>query len=297
VRQVPFHEFLTGPRDGVVDRCRVRGLNVRDVRGDQYSFRVDHQFGEGDKIFARYLGDRRRTDSAREQLVGGAALRGFQAPFRGNFPSFLAGYTHMFSSKVVNDLRFSYVRSDFGIGFKAPNSESDNFPTLFLDDAVARFSNATFVPRDFVFDNFIVSDTVSMARGNHSLKFGGEVRRIHEESDYQLLTRGFYEFNNVFAFANDTPYYYEALVNPATGNFSGSPRKFRWTQLGLFVQDDWKVSRKLTLNLGLRYDFYGVPTEADGLLSNITLGAGRAPRRVGQEQLRAAPRLRLRRVR
>ncbi|CAN5862741.1 hypothetical protein BH18ACI4_BH18ACI4_07770 [soil metagenome] len=273
VRQIPFYEFIEGPRDGVVDRCQISHLDRRDIRGDQYSVRIDHRFNDENKVFGRWLGDKRRTDSAREQL-GGAVRRGFKAPFEGSFPSFLTGYTHLFSSTAVNDLRFSYSRSDFGIGFQAPNSESDNFPTLFFDDGVTRFGGAIFVPREFVFDTFIVNDTFSIARGNHNIKFGAEVRRILEKSDYKLDTLGFYEFDSLFGFANDAAYYQEALVDPRTGNFTGTPRRFRWTQLGAFVQDDWKVNRKLTLNLGLRYDFFGVPTEANGILSNITLGAG-----------------------
>jgi hypothetical protein len=276
VREIPFHEFIDGPADGVVDTCEASYLDRRTIRGDQYSVRVDHQFGDSDKLFARWLGDRRRTDSGREQL-GGAVARGFKAPFHGDFPSLLIGYTHLFSPTVLNDFRFSYSRSDFGIGFEAPASDTDNFPTLFFDDGTVRFAGAIFVPREFVFDNFIVNDTFSLSRGNHNIKFGAEVRRILEDSDYQLETLGFYEFNSLFAFANDDPYYQEALVDPATGDFTGTPRKFRWTQLGAFVQDDWKIGRRLTLNLGLRYDYFGVPTEADGILSNITLGPGGSP--------------------
>jgi hypothetical protein len=273
VRLVPFYEFIEGPPDGVVDRCQISHLDRRDIKGDQYSIRIDHKFNKDNELFGRFLGDERHTDSAREQL-GGAVRRGFKAPFEGSFPSFLTGYTHFFSSTALNDVRFSYNRSDFGIGFDAPNSDSDNFPTLFFDDGITRFGGAIFVPRDFVFDTFIINDTFSFSRGNHNFKFGGEVRRIFEDSDYQLDTLGFYEFDSLFGFANDAPYYQDALVDPRTGNFTGTPRKFRWTQLGLFMQDDWKVNQKLTLNLGLRYDFFGPPTEADGILSNITLGSG-----------------------
>lgn len=274
VRQIPFYEFIEGPRDGVVDTCQVSFLYRRKIRGDQYSARVDHQFNEENKIFFRGLGDNRTTDSGGEQL-GGAVRRGFRAPFEGSFPSFLGGYTHQFSSTVINDFRLSYARSDFGIGFNAPNSEDkENFPTLFFDDGVTRFGGAIFVPREFVFDNFIVSDTLLVSRGSHNVKFGGEVRRILEDSDYKLDTLGFYEFDSLFGFANDAAYYQEALVDPRTGNFTGTPRQFRWTQLGLFLQDDWKISRKLTLNLGLRYDYFGVPTEKNGILANLIFGSG-----------------------
>jgi hypothetical protein len=270
---IPFIEFINGAPDGVPDTCQVSYLDPRDVRGDQYSFRFDHHFSSDDKIFVRWLDDRRRSDVAREQL-GGAVSRGFRAPFTGKFPSLAMGYTHLFSPQMLNDFRFGFIRSDFSIGFRAPASASDNFPTIFFDDGITRFGGAIFVPREFKFDNFTFGDTLSVARGSHSWKFGAEVKRIRENSNYKLETVGFYEMQSLFTFANDSPYYTEGLVNPLTGQFTETPRKFRWSQLGVFVQDDWKISRKLTLNLGLRYDYFGVPTEAQGILSNITLGSG-----------------------
>jgi len=270
---IPFIEFINGAPDGVPDTCQVSYLDPRDVRGDQYSFRFDHHFSSDDKIFVRWLDDRRRSDVAREQL-GGAVSRGFRAPFTGKFPSLAMGYTHLFSPQMLNDFRFGFIRSDFSIGFRAPASASDNFPTIFFDDGITRFGGAIFVPREFKFDNFTFGDTLSVARGSHSWKFGAELKRIRENSNYKLETVGFYEMQSLFTFANDSPYYTEGLVNPLTGQFTETPRKFRWSQLGVFVQDDWKISRKLTLNLGLRYDYFGVPTEAQGILSNITLGSG-----------------------
>jgi hypothetical protein len=179
------------------------------------------------------------------------------------------GYTHSLSPSLLNDFRFSYARQDFEI---KPTVE--NFPTLFLDDTTVRFSSGIFIPREFVFNNYNITDTLTLIRGRHTVKAGFEMRRILEDSDYQLETQGFYEFQSIFTFANDLPYYLEGLVDPNTGRFVGTPRHFRHTQWGLFVQDDWKIHPRLTLNLGLRYDLFGAPTEKDGILSNITLGSG-----------------------
>ena len=273
VYAVTAHEFIDGPKDGIPDVCSVAYQANRPVDGNQYLLRLDHNISDRDRLFFRGVGDVRSTDVAREQL-GGAIIRGFKAPFDGVFPSAVLGETHLFSSRFVNDFRIAYARSDFGIGFRAPASSSDSYPTLYFDDGLSQFGGAITVPRDFAYNNYTVSDTFSTTLGHHTLKTGFELRRIQENSDYQLETLGFYEFNSLFTFANDDPYYAEALVDPSTGQFTSTPRHFRWTQLGAFVQDDWKVSRKLALNLGLRYDLFGVPTETQGILSNITLGPG-----------------------
>jgi hypothetical protein len=274
VKKTPYIEWFAGAKDGIPDTCTTSYTDNRAIRGDQYTIKVDHKFRQKDTLFFRWMGDNRKTDSGREQL-GGAVTRGFKAPFIGNFPSFVAGYTHLLSSRSLNDFRFAWARSDFGIGFSAPGAkDTANYPVLLFDSGVTRFGGAIFVPRNFIFNNFTINDSFAFGIGRHNLKAGFEMRRILENSNYKLETVGFYEFQDMFTFANDSPYYAEGLVNPKTGQFTDTPRNFRWTQWGLFVQDDFKASRNLTLNLGLRYDLFGGPSEKDGLLSNIKLGSG-----------------------
>ncbi len=260
--------FLDGPPDGIPDLCETPYESRRPVTGDQYMMRLDHQFSERDHAFLRWGLDYRNSDVAREQL-GSSEARGFRAPFSGNFPSALLGETHLFSAQLLNDFRFAFMREDFGIGFQSPGFAGNNFPTLFMDDGVAQFGGGIFVPRQFVFNTYTVHDSVAWTVGRHNIKFGFEVNRIQENSNYELNTLGYYEFNDLFTFANDDPYYASALVNPATGQFTSTPRHFRWWEIGPFVSDDWKVTRKLTLNLGLRYDLFTPPTEAQGILSNM----------------------------
>lgn len=273
-KSVPFYEFIDGPLDGIPDFCTSSYIDKHPLSGNQVLARIDHSFSSHDTLFGRFLYTRNTTDTGREELSG-AVTRGFKAPYFGTFPSGLLGYTHVFNPNVLNDLHFMVARSDFGIGFTAPKSTpADNYPYLFFDSGSTPFGGEIFVPRNFVFNAYTLSDAFSINKGKHTLKFGVDIERLQENSDYKSETFGFYEFQDLFTFANDGAYYTEGAVNPVTGQFTGTPRHFRQTWWGLFVQDNWKWTRKLTLNLGLRYDVFNAPSETNGILANMKLGSG-----------------------
>lgn len=281
--------FAVGPRDGIPDSCIGRFVRPQRRESDQYLIRIDHNFSDKDRLSVRWLGDDREADISLEQLID-RSVRGFRADLVGNFADLNLAYTHIFSPTFLNDFRFAYGRSDFENKFVVPPSRTldilkgigkpDFFGTLSFGDGTARIGNSFFIPREFTFNIFTLSNVTTTIRGAHTLKYGVEIRHIQENSDYQLLTRPLYIFNSIFNFANDNPWLGTGLVNrdpssPQFGQFTGSPRHFRWTHWGWFIQHDWKARRNLTLNLGLRYEIFGDPSERDGILANIIPGPGR----------------------
>src|SRR5258706_1490575 len=134
---------------------------------------------------------------------------------------------------------------------------------------------------------------VSISKGKHSIKIGLDVRRNIENSEFNV-GRPSYSFFDPIYFAGDAPYAESAGTNPeiangasgATSHLSSNIRHWRNWEYGAYFQDDWKVSRNLTLNLGLRYDLYQRHTEENNLattfipgpgkdlIDNITTGAG-----------------------
>ena len=277
-----------GPTDTT---CLAQSPQIEPNRADQYIVRVDHNISSADEIFARWDSTLASGDVARQELFG-AGIRGFTAPFNGEFGDLATGYTHEFSSHTLNDFRFAYSRNSSHISFGMPASSEtagilksnglplSDFAWLYFDDGTLPFGGELFVPRDFVFNTFKLNDTLLHTAGRHSLKFGFEFNRIQENSDYRLYSSPFLEFGSIGAFAaGGGPYLEEATVNfdygtPQYGQFTDTPRHFRWNRWAAFAQDDWKVTSRLTMNLGVRWDVFASPSETNGLLSNIILGPG-----------------------
>ncbi len=286
----PGPNCTDGTTDPTIPTCQASVSQIEHNSADQYLIRVDHRFGTNDQLFARWVNTLASGDVARQELLG-AGNRGFGAPFDGFFAALAVGYTHTFSSTILNDLRASYSRNNSKIGFTIPPSSStaaalqsagapkDFFGDLVIDDGTIPFGGELYIPRNFVFNNYGIADTVLYNKGRHAFKFGVDWRHIQENSNYTLETHPFYEFGSIDDFAADAPYLVAATINrdPASsqfGQFTDTPRHFRWSQWGFFAQDDWKIRPHLTLNLGFRWDIFGTPSETQGILTNIIPGPG-----------------------
>jgi hypothetical protein len=103
-------------------------------------------------------------------------------------------------------------------------------------------------------DNITLSDTVSWVKGAHTFKFGAEAHRVI--GDGFSYSPGTFSFPSISAFLADQSTRF-------TANSSNHAARISVYSLGAFVQDSWKATSRLTLDLGLRYDWYGTPTEAD----------------------------------
>ena len=139
-------------------------------------------------------------------------------------------------------------------------------------------------PQFFKENIYTYSDMVSITKGKHNMKVGYELRRNLENSEFNV-SRPSYYFTDPLTFSVDAPYEELAGTDPcivnaadaACANGSHLASNFRhWRNLehGAYVQDDWKVTRHLTLNLGLRYDLYQRHTEKDDLATIFLPGPG-----------------------
>jgi hypothetical protein len=166
------------------------------------------------------------------------------------------GFTHYTLLILPDDISFPY-KIDTGI----TNPLLQGIPNIKLSPftELGAFHNfPKIVGPDKVY-SFI--DQVSYLTGKHAFKFGGEIRRDLVHQGTYRGGRGRITFANLEAFLQGTP--------KAAGFLGGDPIRniSQWLYSG-YAQDDWRITKKITLNLGLRYELQGVPTEANNLFGN-----------------------------
>lgn len=119
-------------------------------------------------------------------------------------------------------------------------------------------------------------DTVTYIRGNHTFKFGYEMSHISVDSCCQFFNRGDITFGGGGAFTGSSALEDFLAGDPSfalIGVGNGTRHLRTWYYAG-FAQDDWRVTQKLTLNLGLRYEYFAPPTETSNLLGGFSPTAG-----------------------
>lgn len=187
--------------------------------------------------------------------------------------------TYIFSSNVVNQARFGYNRlrvtsvpeepftaSQLGIS-SSLSSLFPGAPTITVAglDSAFIFGSGTLADQNSEIDGYSFGDTLSITAGNHRIKIGGEYRRSTVDFYFNAFSRGQIIFPSFNAFL-------QGGSLGTTVSLLGSgvfDRVFKVQDWNGFVQDDWKISPRLSLNFGLRYDWFGLPAEKNGRLVNF----------------------------
>jgi hypothetical protein len=194
---------------------------------------------------------------------------GFNQPTDQLGVNLTVGHTWIMSSQTVNEARFGFNRRNRGL-----LAMNEGVPNITFDDAVVSFGNSPTNPAVFIQNTFHWNDVVTMTRGDHALKAGGEWRYIQDNSDFAVKRPGI-AFFNIFDFSQDEPARVTIEgIDPRIGQIAPNIRNFRFNEFGVFLQDDWKVRSNLTLNVGLRYEWFGRPSEINNLLTNLIPGPG-----------------------
>ena len=243
---------LVGSRDlaSRTIRRNFAGAPLNDLLSTE---RVDWQASDQDHLFFRYSLQREDdvSPSTLDRAIGSASQR--QAS-RNNTHSFLTNYTRVLNARAVNSFNFSFSTFFNDIEPVAPGPQL-TFPSI-QDGASFR------VPQGTKQRRLQFSDTLSLVRGNHTLNFGAEVQRVDADFDLRVFQAGRIEMIEDFP---DFDRNGDGKVDDNDLLFSVTLRSGKPTEPLLipnadstyfagFVQDDWRVSPQLTLNLGLRYE-------------------------------------------
>ena len=266
---------------------------------NSHVFRFDHKLSDKETVFVTIMRDLRGQTNG-----GGAGLPAFQANnteyasnsfshYRGNITASI-NLTSVISPSVVNSARASWNRHVFGISYYAlgydpsklgfpaglvkqlqtvafPQISVANYFTLGGGNNTLNFSN-----------NFVAGDTLSKTLGKHSLKFGGEFRNLMNNqssppaSFVVNATAGFTQANPLVANAQSGDSMASFLLGFPSGvssSFNSFPAQGQHYYAG-FVQDDWRIVKKLTLNLGVRWEYESPITDRyDAALSGFDRSA------------------------
>ncbi len=282
-----------GSPDNANGRVINNYLNAGSVgtTDDQYTVRGDHNIGTKARIFGRYSAFNVTSPSAAtipgplNNSTGDSLTTGYQAS---------TSWTHIWSPTLISEAWFGFqrnnpsidpptlgtnVRDVFGIQRSsfaaAPRFAINNWATLGINDNTYRRQ---------IDNNYQMSFSLTWTRGNHTIKGGFQLRK----NQFNVFNpggayAGVYNFNGelssqqrvggnpVHALADFLQGYVQSsnydLPQPITGR--------RNVNTGTFIQDDWKVSRRLTLNLGVRHEYEGPMTMSNDIYSRVDTVTGR----------------------
>ncbi len=266
------------------------------VNRDQYSGRLDQRFSEKDSFFFRYSN---ATNVLPNQDPNEAIINpAFTNDLRSDWINSGFSETHLFSNNLINEVRISGMQSKEQTVPKVFDVTQVNFADGALYPYGTSGGGFSLIPFTLVY-----RDAMTWVKGRHTMNFGGEYRGV--QSSYFGSSIG--GPNGVYTFAAGSPlpvavssvdgahnlnpgdpspsalvsfmtgisqFYQRSVAYPGYGPPGGgfapfSMRRFHW---GGWFQDDFKVTKNLTVNLGLRYEYNSVPTETGNRLAGIVDG-------------------------
>jgi Carboxypeptidase regulatory-like domain/TonB dependent receptor/TonB-dependent Receptor Plug Domain len=261
------------------------GEPIEQDNNTQLMARLDQQFSASTRLSLRYSYG--RSFLAEPFTQGSTEVPGFGDYVWDSGHNAMIDFSHNLSPNTIDSLIVGMNRAPrriyqqnyktnvnqlWGVNYLPTDPIDYGYPSI----SIAGFSlvgDVTEIPNTNEETTYQVSDTLSMVHGAHGIKFGGEVRNIRLNSALDLLGRGSMSFTGALSGFGITDLFLGYPTYTIQSKFD-NPQTQRTTSYALFFQDDWKVNRKLTLNLGLRYEYNSPPTDPTNRLSAFNLATG-----------------------
>lgn len=235
--------------------------------------RVDAQLTTSDSVTLRHL----RASSVNENVYSNTDFgRVFAANEDVRDRNTAVSHTRVFSASLLNEARFSHIRRDLRFPENDPDSPTATIGGFFTIGGTSQF------PQGRLQDSFQFSDVLTHQRGRHAVKAGVDLRYLSLDSLAAFDSKGTFAFNNLQDYVNNRAATYRQALQ--TSSFDAT----QW-QVHVFVQDDFKVSPALAVNLGMRYETSTVPLGFFGATEAQVLAA-RVPGPMRRDTNNVAPR-------
>jgi hypothetical protein len=259
-RNVPTQNFVSSP--------------TQSDDTDSFDVRLDHRFTSNSSLVVRYsFGER----DLFEPFTGPAfsLVPGFGDTVQRRNQNLMVGETHVFSPTLVNEARFAFTRVASSIVQEASRTNVDvGLPVISpreRDLGLSFISITGFSPlgdegnnpQNSVTNLYQIFDTATLVRGNHLIKFGGDIRYTQQNAFRDVESRGRLQFSPfgqiTFNALGDLLLGFPLLTSVAQVD---NPQQLRTTSYNVFIDDSFRITPKLTLNAGLRYEFNTPPVDA-----------------------------------
>ena len=250
--------------------------------------RVDYTPSQHDQFFLSYSESGRRD--IRPAPLPGLANGGDSSTGDGHEDTYGAslGFTHVFNPTTVNEARFGFNHVHIRRGvpvdgnvlpsddLRVPGVPDDarvNGLTLFVPTGgYRRVGDPRFAPTILSSQELQINDVLTLVRNHHTIKVGGEIRWSQFNISQEAAPRGQFQFSGQYSGSSLADM---LLGMPSRANISTVIGMYNRQHVpSLFIQDDWKVTPRLTLNLGLRYDYFSPLVEANNRQSNFDYATG-----------------------
>jgi hypothetical protein len=240
--------------------------NVSTLKGNQGIARIDHNFTQSDLVWGLYI----IQDAPSTALLpfAGGTLPGFAEQDQRRTNDVTAAWSHTFNSSSLNEFRLGYAR----FNFNAVNPVNPALPSAFgfsnINPQNARAASAPLITVGGFFDlgfsadgpqprkdqTYQLTDNFSKIAGRHALKFGFDGRRFQVDNPFFFQNNGVFTFNGAGVFSTGDPGADFLLGIPDSyAQSGGGVINARAYEYYAYFQDQWKVSRNLTLTLGSGY--------------------------------------------
>jgi carboxypeptidase family protein/TonB-dependent receptor-like protein len=243
---------------------------------DNFLVKINHKISDRFDLSGRYIfGD--GTQNFPLTSGNGSPLPAYQTVVPTRIQLFGLNLTQVLNARLINESRAGYNRYvQFFNPLDANNplpqglitgAQSGGLPTIVISGFVS-LGAPTNVPRGRVSSAYQFTDNLTFSAGAHSYKFGGEYRRAIVNSTNDVNARGRLNFNSLADFLAGN-------LAASSTILRGATRRDTFTDnFGFFGQDDWKITPRLTLNYGLRYEYLGVFKEQNDRMANFVPGTG-----------------------